>query len=88
MLQECHRAPVTALGMVNVSGLLDMAGRILRDPVTALGSAAPGIFQGTCLQMPAKICFGHLVTAIFPLSGKFPAETIRPEINPFIYYSH
>ena len=33
LVQECHCAPVTAPEMVNVSGLLDMAGRTLRDLV-------------------------------------------------------
>ena len=32
-MQECHCAPVTAPEMVNVSGLLDMAGRTHRDSV-------------------------------------------------------
>ena len=33
LVQECHCAPVTAPEMVNVSGLLDMAGRTHRDYV-------------------------------------------------------
>ena len=33
LVQECHCAPVTAPEMVNVSGLLDMAGRTHRDLV-------------------------------------------------------
>ena len=80
LLQECHCAPVTAHETANVSELLDMAGRLQRDSVPALGAlhSSPAFFN------VRFVCLCRIHTR--DMRG-FPEETICPEKVPLIRYS-